>query len=50
VWAFTKTTDGYVPQNAIELNEVDGEALANLIEALEELEDVQDIYTTADGE
>lgn len=48
VWAFTKTTDGYVPQNAIELNEVDGEALANLIEALEELEDVQDIYTTAD--
>jgi YebC/PmpR family DNA-binding regulatory protein len=50
VWAFTKTADGYVPQNAIELNEVDGEALANLIEALEELEDVQDIYTTADGE
>lgn len=48
MWAFTKTADGYVPQNPIELNDTDGEALANLIEALEEHDDVQDIYTTAD--
>ncbi|MFN3693272.1 MAG: YebC/PmpR family DNA-binding transcriptional regulator [Candidatus Paceibacteria bacterium] len=48
MWAFTKTADGYVPQNPIELNDTDGEALANLIEALEEHDDVQEIFTTAD--
>ncbi len=48
MWAFTKTVDGYVPQNPIEINDTDGEALANLIEALEEHDDVQEIYTTAD--
>ena len=49
MWAFTKTADGYVPQNPTELNDTDGEALANLIEALEEQDDVQEIYTTADS-
>lgn len=48
MWAFTKTEDGYVPHNPIELNDTDGEALANLIEALEDHDDVQDVYTTAD--
>jgi YebC/PmpR family DNA-binding regulatory protein len=48
VWAFTKTNDGYVPQNPVELSDADGEKLANLIEHLEEQDDVQDIYTTAD--
>ncbi len=47
-WAFTKTSTGYTPQNPIELSDKDGEKLANLIEALEEQNDVQDIYTTAD--
>lgn len=50
MWAFTKTADGYQPLNPIELNEGDGEQLAALIEALEEQDDVQDIFTTADGE
>jgi YebC/PmpR family DNA-binding regulatory protein len=48
-WAFIKTADGYVPQSPIELNDEDGEKLANLVEALEENEDVQDVYTTADS-
>ncbi len=48
-WAFTKTTDGYVPQNPIDLSDEDGEKLANLIEALEDQDDVQDVYTTADS-
>lgn len=48
MWAFTKTADGFVPQNPVELNDADGEALSNLIEALEEQDDVQEIYTTAD--
>jgi YebC/PmpR family DNA-binding regulatory protein len=47
-WAFTKTADGYIPQSPVELNDVDGEKLASLIEALEENEDIQDVYTTAD--
>lgn len=48
-WAFTKTTEGYVPQNPAELSDEDGEKLANLIEVLEDNDDVQDVYTTADS-
>ena len=49
MWAFTKTSDGYVPQNPLELNDSDGEKLADLIEALEEQADVQEIFTTSDS-
>lgn len=49
MWAFTKTAEGYVPQSPIELNDSDGEKLANLVEALEDNDDVQDVYTTADS-
>lgn len=48
MWAFTKTAEGYVPQSPLNLSDQDGEKLATLIEALEEQDDVQDIYTTAD--
>lgn len=48
MWAFTKTANGYIPQTPTELSEQDGEKLAELIEAIEGQEDVQDIYTTAD--
>lgn len=48
-WAFTKTADGYVPASPVELSDADGEKLANLVEALEDNEDVQDVYTTADS-
>lgn len=49
VWAFTKTTEGYTPNSPIELSDEDGEKLATLIEKLEDNDDVQDIYTTADS-
>lgn len=49
MWAFTKTPDGYVPQNPTDISDTDGEKLAELIESLEEQDDVQDIYTTADS-
>lgn len=49
-WAFTKTTDGYLPITPLELSDTDGEALADLIEAIEEHDDVQAVYTTADTE
>lgn len=47
-WAFTKTAEGYTPQNIVDLSDEDGEKLANLIEALEEQDDVQEVFTTAD--
>ncbi len=47
-WAFTKTHAGYIPNMRVELSDADGEKLAALIEAVEEHDDVQDIYTTAD--
>lgn len=47
-WAFTKSTTGYSPLNPTELSDEDGEKLAILIEKLEEQDDVQDIFTSAD--
>ena len=48
VWAFTKVDGNYVPASPVELSDEDGEKLAGIIETLEEQDDVQDIYTTAD--
>lgn len=47
-WAFAKTDEGYVPITPMEIDDSDGEKLANLVEALEEQDDVQEVYTTAD--
>ena len=47
-WAFTKTADGYIPQNIVELSDADGEKLADLVEKLEDQDDVQAVFTTAD--
>lgn len=48
LWAFQKTKQGYIPSTPIALSETDGEKLALLIEILEEHDDIQDIFTTAD--
>ena len=48
-WAFTKIEDRYIPLNIVELSDADGEKLANLIEKLEDQDDVQDTYNTADS-
>lgn len=48
MWAFNKKTSGYIPQTPTELSDSDGQKLAELIETLEEQDDVQDIFTTAD--
>lgn len=50
MWAFTKTAEGYRPNTPTELSDTDGEKLADLIELLEEQEDVQDIYSSADDD
>lgn len=47
-WAFEKRDREYLPQTTVELSEEDGEKLGNLLEAIEELDDVQDIFTNAE--
>ncbi len=47
-WAFTKNNNLYLPNSPIELSDEDGNKLANLIEQIEEQDDIQDIFTTAD--
>lgn len=49
-WAFEKTLSGYIPLNSMMLSDEDGEKLATLIELIEQHDDVQDIYTSADNE
>ena len=48
-WAFTKTDTGYEPITPLELSDEDGDKLATLIETLEDHDDVQDVFTTADS-
>lgn len=48
-WAFTKTADGYTPNNPMELDDATGEKLAEFIEKLEDNEDVTNVYTAADS-
>ncbi len=47
-WAFEKRGSDYAPTSPLVLSEQDGEALAALVDALEENDDVQDVYTSAD--
>lgn len=49
VWAFTKTADGYTPNTPMELDDETGEQLATFIEALEDNDDVTNVYTAADS-
>ena len=46
-WAFTKESGEWKPNTTIPLSEEDGKVLENLIEALEENDEIQDVYTNA---
>lgn len=46
-WAFEKTSDGWVARFPQEISNEDGEKLAALVEALEDNDDVQNVYVTA---
>jgi len=49
-WAFTKTGGSYAPHEPlIELSEPDEERLSAILEALDEHDDVQEIFTNARG-
>ncbi len=47
-WAFTKIDNVLTPQTTIPLGEEDSNKLLEIIEALEEHDDVQEIYTNAE--
>jgi transcriptional/translational regulatory protein YebC/TACO1 len=47
-WAFTKTTEGYMPNAMTPISEEDGIKLDKLIEELEDNDEVQEIYTNAE--
>jgi len=46
-WAFKKEGSEWTPQTTTEIDDSDGEKLGNLIDALEEHDDVQVVYTNA---
>lgn len=46
-WAFTKTAEGWKANNEMELDEAGAQALANLVDALAEHEDIKNIYNNA---
>ena len=49
-WAFTKTNDGYMPNEPlVEVAGADEERLSNILDALDEHEDVQQVFTNARG-
>lgn len=47
-WAFVKKEGRFVPASPLSLSDDDGEKLAELVEALEDHDDVQDVFTSAD--
>jgi transcriptional/translational regulatory protein YebC/TACO1 len=49
-WAFTKTHDGYTPNDPlIEVAGPDEESLSAILDALDEHDDVQQVFTNARG-
>jgi YebC/PmpR family DNA-binding regulatory protein len=45
MWAFTKTGMSYEPQTTVPLSEVDGTRLAEILEAIDANDDVENIFT-----
>jgi len=46
-WAFTKNGTEYEPNSTTEISDEDGERLTKLMEALDDHDDVQQVYTNA---
>lgn len=47
-WAFTREGTEWVPTTTVEISETEGEKLERIIEALEENDDVQEVFTNAE--
>lgn len=46
-WAFNKTPESCEPTTTVDISDEDGEKLESLMEALDEHDDVQEVYTNA---
>ncbi len=44
-WAFEKTTEGWIPNVTVSLEEKDGQLLEQIIDELEENDEVQEVFT-----
>ena len=48
IWAFSKNAEGKLePATTVEISEEDGEKLSQLVDALEEHDDISEVYTNA---
>ena len=47
-WAFTKSREGWTPNSIVPLSESDGEILMHIIDELEDLDEVQEVFTNAE--
>lgn len=48
LWAFQKTAEGYMATAPIPLSEADNEALMKILELIDTLDDVENVYTNAE--
>jgi YebC/PmpR family DNA-binding regulatory protein len=48
LWAFTKTDQGYEPNTTVSLSEDDSAALMKVMELIDALDDVEEVYTNAE--
>lgn len=48
LWAFTKSDEGYTATAPIPLSEADNEALMKILELVDALDDVENVYTNAE--
>jgi YebC/PmpR family DNA-binding regulatory protein len=48
LWAFTKTNEGYVANATVPLSEDDSAALMKIMELIDALDDVEDVFTNAE--
>ena len=48
LWAFTKTSEGYEAMNPVTISGESAQAVARLIEELEDNDEIQNVYTNAD--
>lgn len=47
LWAFEKTAEGYVPRAPVPLSEDDDASLMKIMELIDALDDVEEVYTNA---
>lgn len=48
LWAFDKTDEGYVPKSTISLPEAEDASLMKIMELIDALDDIEDVYTNAE--